>query len=76
MARKENNIFYIDESYIHRMRTRIMAIEIDGNIISPELYLMKGPRTIVLLKELSPDTKVYGYIMNAKIGNRFFSNIK
>ena len=76
MTRKENNIFYIDESYIHRMRTRIMAIEIDGNIISPELYLMKGPRTIVLLKELSPDTKVYGYIMNAKIGNRFFSNIK
>lgn len=76
LSRKENNIFYIDESYVHRMRTRIMAIEINDNIVKSDQYMMKGPREVKLLFDITPNTKVFGYIMNAELGNRVFPRLK
>lgn len=76
LMRGVGNEFYIDQSYVNRKYIRIMKVELNEKILPSESYLMKGPRAIKILEKLNIDDKVYAYVMNAELGNRYFPALK
>jgi len=70
LSRERNNIFTVPESFIRKNVIRIMLVYENDTTIDPSEYSFIGPRSVKINREVSPNSKIYGKIMEVKSGNK------
>lgn len=70
LNRERNNEFVIPDSFINKNRVRIMGVYENEKILDPEEYAFMGPRKIKMLRDVDTNSKIYGKIMEIRVGNR------